>query len=385
MATPVGLPFPLEEFQKRLIGVQRRLKDRDLDLLLCYTPENIYYLTGYHTTGYYVYQCLIVPADQDPIMVTRELEEENVIHGTCINRYSTFQDTEDPVEATCKTLAEYGLSDKRLGFESTSWFLLLKDYEKTVSLLPNARIGDGADLIEASRVIKSPLEIECMREAARIVEKGMQAGIDASRPGVTDNEVAGELTKVLYSSGSLYFAGQPYVAAGARSARGHATFSNVMLEEGDPVFFEISANVKRYSTALMRTINLGQPDDEVKRVAEASIAGVTAAIEAMRPGATSGEVDDACRTAITRAGYGDLFNHRTGYSIGIGFPPGWGEGQIMDIKPNDPRPLEAGMTFHLTPALFIPDVAGPGFSETVLVTESGAEPLTNFPREFIIK
>ncbi|MEE9248862.1 MAG: M24 family metallopeptidase, partial [Dehalococcoidia bacterium] len=80
-----------------------------------------------------------------------------------------------------------------------------------------------------------------------------------------------------------------------------------------------------------------------------------------------------------------LFNHRTGYSIGIGFPPGWGEGQIMDIKPNDPRPLEAGMTFHLTPALFIPDVAGPGFSETVLVTESGAEPLTTFPREFIIK
>ena len=158
-----------------------------------------------------------------------------------------------------------------------------------------------------------------------------------------------------------------------------------MLEEGDPVFFEISANVNRYSTSLMRTISLGPPEDEVKRVAEASIAGLTAAVENMGPGMTSEQADSFCRDAITKAGYGYLFNHRTGYSLGLGFPPGWGEGHIMDIKPKDKRELKPGMTFHLTPCLLIPGKAGPGFSETILITENGAEPLTDFAREFVVK
>ena len=100
MATPVELPFPREEYQQRLSGVQQRLRSWDLDVLLCYTPENIYYLTGYNTTGYYVYQCLLVPTDHDPIMVTRRLELGNVTAGTWLDHWRTFGDTEDPVEVT---------------------------------------------------------------------------------------------------------------------------------------------------------------------------------------------------------------------------------------------------------------------------------------------
>ena len=385
MAETRDIPFPIGEYRTRLTGVQERMQARDIDLLLAYTPENINYLTGYNTTGYYVYQCLLVPADRDPIMVTRELEKDNVTMGTWLEDYRIFGDSEDPVATTCEAIKEFGYGEKRIGFESTSWFLQLRDYQQTVSLLPRADVKDGGNIVEESRVIKSPLEIECIREAARIVAKGMQSGIEAARPGVTDNYVAGELTRTLYAEGSIYFAGQPYVASGKRTGRGHITFANVTLEPGDPVFFEISANVSRYSASLMRTISLGPPDDMVKSVAEASIAGLTAAVENMGPGMTSHDADAFCRNAITKAGYGELFNHRTGYSIGVGYPPGWGEGHIMDIKPGDQRELKPGMTFHLTPAILIPGVAGPGFSETVLITDDGAEVLTSFPREFLVK
>ncbi|MFQ5873284.1 MAG: M24 family metallopeptidase, partial [Dehalococcoidia bacterium] len=351
---------------------------------LCYTPENIYYLTGYSTTGYYVYQCLIVPVEQDLVMVTRELETPNVVYGTWLEHYRTFKDTEDPVETTCGALAEYGLESKRVGFETTSWFLQQRDYEKTVSMLSKAKIGDGTNLVEEGRVVKSPKEIDCMRKGAEIVVKGMKAGIDASRPGVTENDVAAEVTKALISNGSLYFAGQPYVCSGDRTAIGHATWAGRRMEARDPVFFEISANVRRYSTALMRTITLGEPDADVKRLADASLAGLNAAIEAIKPGTSSGDVDNACRSAVLRAGCGENFHHRTGYSIGIGFPPGWGEGHIFDLKPDDPRVLKPGMTFHLVPVLFIDGKVGVGFSETVLVTETGCEPLAKYPRELIV-
>ncbi|MEE9198279.1 MAG: Xaa-Pro peptidase family protein [Dehalococcoidia bacterium] len=384
MAIPVDLPFPKEEYQQRLSAVQERMKARDLDALLCYTPENIYYLTGYSTTGYYVYQCLIVPAEHDPIMVTRELETPNVLYGTWLDYYRTFKDTEDPVETTCKAVVEFGLDGKRVGFETTSWFLVQRDYEKTVSLLPKAKIGDGANLVEEGRVVKSPREIECMRRGGEIVVKGMEAGIGATRAGATENDVAAEVTRALIANGSLYFAGQPYVCSGPRTAIGHATWSGRKLEAGDPIFFEMSANVKRYSTALMRTVNLGRPDDEYERLADASLAGLNAAIGAIKPGATSGEVDNACRGAITKAGFGPQFHHRTGYSIGLGFPPGWGEGHIYDLKAGDPRVLKTGMTFHLVPVLFVDGRYGVGFSETVLVTEAGCEPLSSYPRGFII-
>ena len=385
MAKSVDLPFPKEEYRQRLTALQQRMKVRDLDVLLSYTPENIYYLTGYSTTGYYVYQCLIVSADHDPIMVTRELETPNVLYGTWLEHYRTFKDTEDPVEKTCKTLEEFELAKKRIGVETTSWFLTQRDYEQTVLLLSKAKICDGANLVEEGRVVKSFREIGCMKEAGRIVETGMVAGIRAAKLGVSENHVAGEITKALISNGSLYFAGQPYISSGYRTAIAHATWTGRELEQGDPVFFEMSANVHRYSTALMRTISLGEPDDEVKRLAEASLAGLNAAMEEIKPGTTSGDVDNACRRTIAKMGFGENFDHRAGYSIGIGFPPGWGEGHIMDLKPNDPRVLKPGMTFHLVPALLIGGKAGVGFSETVLVTESGCETLTNYRQEFIVK
>jgi len=114
------------------------------------------------------------------------------------------------------------------------------------------------------------------------------------------------------------------------------------------------------------------------------IAALNAAIGAIRPGVTSASVDEACRRPIEAAGYEPYFRKRTGYSVGSAYAPSWGEGHIISLRKDDPTLLEPGMVFHMPPALRMPHRYGVGFSETVVVTESGCEVLTRYPRELCV-
>ncbi len=131
----------------------------------------------------------------------------------------------------------------------------------------------------------------------------------------------------------------------------------------------------------MRTVVVGTPTPKVRDMSSLVIEGLNAAIAAIRPGITSGEVDDVCRGIMERAGYYDNFRKRTGYSVGFGFPPSWNEGHIVSLRKNDRTPLAPGMVFHLPVALRDYGVSCVGLSETVLVTDRGCEALTHYPRK----
>jgi Xaa-Pro dipeptidase len=129
---------------------------------------------------------------------------------------------------------------------------------------------------------------------------------------------------------------------------------------------------------------IGRPDEEVKRRAAASTEALDSVIAAMKPGVTSDSVHRVTRGVFEKYGYSHLFGHRTGYSVGINYPPDWGEGHIMSIWAGDERPLRAGMTFHLVPGLFELGKHLINISDTVLVTENGCERVTQFPRELFV-
>jgi Xaa-Pro dipeptidase len=204
-------------------------------------------------------------------------------------------------------------------------------------------------------------------------------------PLTDENMIAAEVYQGLLAEGSEYPGDQPYVAAGARSGLAHATWSHRGVNEGDVVFLEVGGSIRRYAGAHMRVVACGRADSEIERRAKVVAEALTAAIEAIKPGARSGDVDAACRGVIERAGYGHFFRHRTGYSLGVAFPPGWGEGHIFDLKPEDASELVPDTVFHLVPILHDPDNHGVGMSETVLVTESGCEVLTDYPRELQVR
>jgi len=140
----------------------------------------------------------------------------------------------------------------------------------------------------------------------------------------------------------------------------------------------------RYVGPLMRAVSLGEPAAHVRRMADLCREGLTQAMAAMRPGATADAVDAACRSVMVDAGMYESFRKRTGYCVGFAFPPGWNEGHIISLREGDTTVLEPGMVFHVPPALREYGKCCVGMSETILITASGCESLTAFPRELFV-
>jgi Xaa-Pro dipeptidase len=372
-----GLPFPLAEYQGRLDKVREGLKQRGIDACLISIPENIYYLTGFTSTGYYMYQTLILPAEGDPMFVTYLEEKINVIRRSWMDRYMTYSVIEDPIEVTFRAVREMGLEDKVLAIEESGFFFPIRTYKQLVEKMPKARWVDGSGVVEQVRLVKSDAEIGYIRQGAKAAMEGMKAAIAAIERGKTENDLAAEVYGATLRHGSEYPGSPPYVVSGERSGLPHGTWEGRVLRDGDIIFLEHSGCIKRYSAAMMRTCFLGTPPDVVRRTADIILTGLQKAIETIRPGVTSGEVDAACRDTILKAGFND-YTHETGYSIGVCYPPGWNESHIMNLHPGDETVLVPNMVFHLVPSLIIPEMNGHvGFSDTVVVTETGREVLTN--------
>ena len=377
-------PFTVAEYKARLKAVRAGMAAKGIDILLVTGPENIFYLSGYRTTGYYVYQALAVPASGDPQFVVRKLEWSNVMGLSWIKTGYAVSDTENYFDATANCLEALGGARGAIGFDDQGFFLPIAIIDGLRARMKSAKFVPAGGVVEQVRVVKSPQEIAYIRKASGTAIKGLDAGIKAIKPGRTENQVAGAIYNAMASAGSEYMGSQPYVVAGPRAALGHATFERGKIKKGELVFLEIGGCWFRYGGAIMRTVSVGKPSAELKKAGEAVAGAMNALLEVVRPGVTSGEVDRAGRSVVEKAGLGKYWVHRTGYSIGVGFPPGWGEGHIMDLKPNDPRKLKAGMTFHTVPMIGIPGLGAIGCSETWAVTKTGVEVLTKTPRKLIV-
>jgi Xaa-Pro dipeptidase len=383
---PFGLPFEREEYQTRLAAVRSAMGAAGLDLLVVSSPENIYYLTAYRTTGYYVYQVFLLPREGEGWFVTSELEHTNVEALSWIKNGFSVGMRDDNVELTMRAAERCGARDAaRIGYEERGFWLTPQVLDQFRARFAGAELVPAGHILEHTRAVKSPAEIACIREAARIASVGVKAGIAAVRPGVTENAIAGTVYKALTEEGGEYPAGQPYVVTGRRGALAHMTPERYRIERGECVYFEIGGSYKRYSGSIMRMVSVGPPSTEARALSEAVLAALEAVIAAIGPGAVSQDVDRAGRAVIEDAGYGDYFHHRVGYSMGVAFPPGWGEGLVMDIADGNERRLEPGMVFHCVPLVVIPEFGCMGFSETILVTEDGNEVLTAAPRELVVR
>lgn len=380
-----ALVFSLDEYRRRLEELRGRMAGLDLDAMIVAGPENICYLTSYQTTGYYYFQCVVVPAEGEAFMVTRLLEQTNVDARTWIEHGRPYQDTEDPIEKLASALEEFGLADRRLGYEKNCYFFRATEQERLFAACPRATFVDASGLVEAGRLIKSEEEIAVLRRAAVATEAGMRAGVETAAPGVSENVIAAAIHDAMFRAGGEYPACSPFVASGPRSAIGHATWEGRIVQPNEPVFLEIGGCVQRYHTAMMRTVYLGQPTDQMREAERLVIEAVEACVAAMRPGVAAGEIDAIARRILGRNTFGAVQTTRTGYSIGIAFTPDWGEGQILSLQDGEETPLQANMVFHLIPWIQIPGQAGIGISETVRVTPDGGEWLLAFDRRLFVK
>lgn len=202
---------------------------------------------------------------------------------------------------------------------------------------------------------------------------------------MTDSDVAAAAYHALYRAGSEFLGREAQFVAGPAAGLAFECAKRRPIRPDDVVYMEAGGTHQRYNCMLSRTVIVGRPDPLWIAMAEASREAVNAARAAIRPGVTSHEVDQAARSVIRKAGFEPYFAHRTGYSIGIGLPPDWGEGRIMSINEHDPTVLEAGMCFHLIPDLKVAHQGGVVFSESVVVTEQGHRLLAEFPQEIFFR
>ena len=371
------LPFAMSEYRARLASTRRHMIGLEIDLLMCSTPENIYYLTGFNSRGYYAYQCLFIPLDGEPWMVTRHLDAINVEHHTWMEPGYEYHDEDDPIALTLASLQDHHYLQATIGVEASSWFLTAQTYLALQNALRSATLRDVSGLVEEQRVVKSATEIAYTRDAAKAAGAAMRAAIDATNEGTLDRDVAAAAYDARVRAGSEYVASPVYVQTGVTSAIAHNNWDGRRIEKGDVVFIELGASKKRYHAACMRSAIVGEPSDIVARADAAIRDGLDAALRVMRPGVTAGQVDAACRAVWIERGLEQYSGLRLGYPIGIGYPPTWVGRDVFSLNKGVADRLSAGMIFHVIPSLRIPGVGGLGNSETVLVTDDGVEVLTD--------
>lgn len=379
------LAFPMFEYKRRLDELRKRMGERGLDAVMLTTPENICYLTGFESPGYFAFQALIVPIEGEPIMLPRRLEDSGVQANTWVALSYPYDEEKDPLDKLCEIFDIFHLRNKRIGYERDCWFFTATQQDRLFAKTPITSFVDCTGIVEESRIIKSDYEIEMIRQAARAAEAGMEAGISAVHEGATENDIAAEIHYGMIKAGGEWPAVSPFVASGHRGSIGHATWEGYAVKRGEPVFLEVGGCKKRYHAALMRTCFVGTADQQMRDAAATVLEAMNASIAAIKPSLRLGEVDEVSRKIIRRhaPSFGGLQITRSAYSIGIAFPPDWGEGHIMSIRHEDPRVLKPNMVFHNIPWVQIPGRGGVGFSETIRVTENGCEVLTNFKRELI--
>jgi len=368
------LPFPPAEFALRRERVRRAMGAAGLEALLLTDPADIFYLTGYHTFEVSVHTALVVTSERlvlqvpsietGPAVVTASVDE---ILGY---RWESIEEVIDPLAETLAPCRTIGLDAFGAGLR----FGVIRELR---SRLGAERFrDDGGALLDAIRIVKTPAELDCLRESARLTMSGLDAAVAAVQPGVTDNEVAAEGARALLAAGSEFMSLQPIVTTGARIGTIHVNHKRTLIGENEPVFLEFGAAYQRYTAPMMRTVVAGRASAEMQAVRDLCRALYETLLGELRPGNTFDAAARAAEAVLAPQAERLFFSGVFGYAVGAQFPPSWVEGSGY-IARGQSREFAENMVFHLPLCLRLPGQWGIGLSDTVRVTPTGGEALTH--------
>ena len=376
--------FPVEEYEARIAAVRDGMRERDIEVLVVQHPPNVLYLTGYQTFSSNAGECVIVPLEGDPTLLVPPPELGGALVHTWLDDRRGYAPDRSEEQYIADMLRDKNLDGVKVGVEKDSHGLPAGTYENLVTALPKARLVDGSGIVDAVKTIKSAREIEHIRAAAKTTDAGMAAAIDAARVGATDNDMAAAASEALITAGSEYMCVSPIVTAGRRSGILHSTHKRNRLENSDVILLEMGGCIHRYTAPTMRTVFIGEPPAEARRMADACLIALGNVLDTIRAGVTADEVAQAGWEGMNLAGDDFVFHGNFGYAVGAGFPPTWADGTAAIMSGID-TVLRPGMVFHHPVALRRLGRYGTAFSETTVVTENGCEVLTSSPREIVIR
>jgi Xaa-Pro aminopeptidase len=369
-----GAPFGRDEYARRWLAVLDRLPDAGLDAIAVTANSHQEYLGGYDGNGdYFGPFPLILSPGREPAYVVRRYDADAVRAASVIDDIVPYTHVGDFPATLAATLRRLGLDKARLGLELDAWCLAPADVARLQAELPELEIVDAGRLVPKVAAVKSAAELEVMRRAAALADAAVEAFDAGIADGARERDVARAVVDAIEDGG-----GSALVSAllfGQRTALPHGQPGGHRLERNQPAFIEIGAEVGGYVAGLCRSAVLGSHAG-AEALYEVAEEAVEAGMAAARPGATAGDLDAAVRGVVERHGRSAAFRHRAGYQIGLM----WNDRGNVSLEPDSPDVLVPDMTFHLPVILFEQGEFGVGASETILVTETGAERLATRPR-----
>ncbi|SFK14620.1 Xaa-Pro peptidase family protein [Bradyrhizobium sp. Gha] len=381
--------FPRTEYMRRLAAVKLDMKRRDIDALVITSWANITYLTGNLTRMLALHALVVSVNEEQPTLIVRRMCAPGAIHQTFMTRDKVIGYPEnlvgkpdtDGYDAVIDYISDLGVATRGVGIEQGN--LMAPAVEKFKRRLPQARIVDCTRAVDWIRGVKSDLEIAVMREAAALADAAIMRAAEVIRPGVREADAAVEImaAQVAGVRGGPAATGlRPLLmSTSPRTGTPHILWSEDVFRSGMQVNMEVSGNRYNYDAAIMRTFSIGTPSDRLRRLHDAEIAGLEAALEAIRPGRACSEVAVAVLRAIEKHGFSK--ESRCGYSIGIENQfTAWVE-PTASFAESDTTELKPNMTFHLMLGNWVEEDFGVTLSETVRVTESGVETFARVPRK----
>ncbi|MFP3959375.1 MAG: M24 family metallopeptidase [Spirochaetaceae bacterium] len=387
--------FEVAEYEYRIERTKRSMEQRGVEVLIVSQPANMNYLTGYDGWSFYVHQAVVVSLEQEQPMwlgrgmdgngarLTTFLSEEN------IREYAddyVQSDTKHPMHFVADVLKEKGWDKKRVGVEMDQFYFTHRNFVELEKSLPDAALVDANGLINWVRVVKSEAEITFLKRAGAIAERVMDAAVREISVGVRECDAAAQIAAAQYR-GTEEFAGDypaivPLMMAGEASSTPHLTWTERTFRADEAVLLELSGVYRHYHAPIARTIFLGkEPPALMRETADVVLEGLAATLEFVKPGVTAEQVEEAWRGAIAHSTV--VKESRLGYSVGVNYPPDWGE-QTISLRPGDKTVLKPNMVLHLIPGIWYDEV-GFEVDATIRITDSGNESLYDYPIELITK
>ena len=381
------LHFTPAEFRARVDRAVDALAARDLDGILLFAPESHYYLCGYDTFGFAMFQCLILKADGALHLFTRapDLRQAQQTSTLADDHIHIWKDREgvEPAEQLMALLTDLGLSGARLGVETRTPGLTAYNWRALdAAMAARATLVEASDLVSLLRRDKSEREVAYHRKAAQLADDALDAALACTAAGAYEGDILAAMQGTVFRGGGDYAGNEFIIGSGQgallcryRSGRRH-------LAEQDQLTLEWAGAYHRYHAAMMRTLIIGRASETQKRMHAAAVEALQACENAMRPGAPMGDVFDAHAATFDAHGFTHARLNACGYGMGAAFNPIWVDFPMF--YEGNPLPMNTGNVFFLHMILMDSDSGlAMCWGHSVLITEQGVERLSRHPLDLV--
>jgi len=382
----MNLHFTREEFNARLFEARRRMNEQNLEGLLLFKQESMYYLTGYDTDGFVLFQTLFLGLDGALTLVTRSADRVQAAYTSIIEDVRIWVDSgsENPVNDVRKMLDSHGMNGKRIGVEYDAYGLSAKRGQMLEAELKGfCKLVDASDLLRHQRLVKSPAELDYMCKAGEICQAVQEQAVHLSVPGAFEGDIRAAMHRVVWSNDGDTPAHVWPMGSGPSALLVRYKSGGRCIEERDQVFHEFAASYRHYHAALTFALVTGEASPADRAMFLVCREALQACKEALRPGKTVHDVFEGHRRAFIAGGFGESYLNVCGYTMGAVFPPTWMEDPL--IREGELQILNPGMVFFMH-MLMVDRESGHmmALGEQAVVTEGACEPITHALDELVV-